>query len=150
MPQLLLVINFLIPHRGPKLLRYWSTVSADRAHLCLIADMNRAFPLVPVAQANVRLMVDAEHSYFQPAIDHAVTELQRTYNRRKPTVLNTYQCYLQARLPSSLGCAVMLELRRVSVDSGERKCQWTWTLKFKLFTGLWIKSWEAALRNVLF
>lgn len=40
-------------------------------------------------------MVDAEHSYFQPAIDHAAMELQRTYNRHKPTVLNTYQCYLQ-------------------------------------------------------
>lgn len=48
-----------------------------------------------IEQANVRLMVDAEHSYFQPAIDHAAMELQRTYNRQKPTVLNTYQCYLQ-------------------------------------------------------
>ena len=133
-------------------------MSADRAKLRVIADMNRASPLVPVVQANVRLMVDAEHSYFQPAINHAVTELQRTYNRHKPTVLNTYQCYLQARLPSSLSCAVMLELHRVSVDFGERKCgavcRWTWTLEVKLFTGLfpWLlfKSWEAALQNVLF
>ena len=78
-------------------------VSSERgpSKLRVIADMKRLFPLVPVAQANVRLMVDAEHSYFQPAIDHAVTELQRTYNRHKPTMLNTYQCYLQARLPLS-------------------------------------------------
>ena len=50
-------------------------------------------------------MVDAEHSYFQPAIDHAAMELQRMYNQHKPTVLNTYQCYLQ------VCCLVGLALR---------------------------------------
>ena len=44
-------------------------------------------------QANVRLMIDAEHSYFQPAIDHAVLELQRVFNVHRPTVFNTIQCY---------------------------------------------------------
>lgn len=47
------------------------------------------------AQANVRLMVDAEHSYFQPAIDNAVTQLQRTYNVQQPVIFNTYQAYLK-------------------------------------------------------
>ena len=48
-------------------------------------------------QGNVRLMIDAEHSWFQPAIDHAATELQRAFNTRTPTILNTYQCYLRVR-----------------------------------------------------
>ncbi|KAL4433468.1 hypothetical protein ABPG77_010321 [Micractinium sp. CCAP 211/92] len=47
------------------------------------------------ADADVRLLVDAEHSYFQPAIDNTVTELQRKYNRGAPRIYNTIQCYLK-------------------------------------------------------
>ncbi|KAI3437761.1 hypothetical protein D9Q98_000208 [Chlorella vulgaris] len=47
------------------------------------------------AEADVRLLVDAEHSYFQPAIDNTVTELQRTHNRTAPRIYNTVQCYLK-------------------------------------------------------
>jgi len=39
-------------------------------------------------------MIDAEHSYFQPAIDNITTTLARKYNRDYPVVFNTYQMYL--------------------------------------------------------
>ena len=51
------------------------------------------------AQSGVRMMIDAEHSYFQPAIDHAAMEVQRRFNQRVPTVYNTYQCYLKDSQP---------------------------------------------------
>lgn len=69
------------------------------------------------AERRVRLMIDAEHSYFQGAIDHTAKQLMARYNGGRgvfsaaaaasplssssssapapPVVFNTYQCYLK-------------------------------------------------------
>ena len=43
----------------------------------------------------VRLMIDAEQSYFQPAIDHLVLDLMQRYNKKEFIVYTTVQCYLK-------------------------------------------------------
>ena len=60
--------------------------------------LSRPRPLPSPHQAKgVRLMVDAEQTYFQPAIDATVYQLQRKYNVGPGayTVFSTYQAYLQ-------------------------------------------------------
>lgn len=42
-------------------------------------------------QGNSRILVDAEHTYMQPAIDALTIRLQQRCNTREPVVINTYQ-----------------------------------------------------------
>ena len=75
----------------------FKAAALDDEELRLFAAMQeRLRELVDeAARADVRVMVDAEHSYFQPAIDQLVLQLQREYNREKTVVYNTYQTYMR-------------------------------------------------------
>jgi len=77
--------------RGPL---YSSALDADEI-AAFGAMMRRLDEIVGTAwELGVRLMIDAEHTYFQPCIDQAVLRLQRKFNTEYPAVFGTYQCYL--------------------------------------------------------
>jgi proline dehydrogenase len=44
------------------------------------------------------ILIDAEHSHYQPIIDKVVLEMMRLYNKEEAIVFNTYQMYLVNRL----------------------------------------------------
>ncbi|KDD76966.1 Proline dehydrogenase [Helicosporidium sp. ATCC 50920] len=72
-----------------------AVLTQEEQHL-LKAMIERVDTLAKAAGAHgVRLMVDAEHSYFQPVIDAVVSHLQADHNRAAPVLYNTYQCYLK-------------------------------------------------------
>ncbi|CAE8608801.1 unnamed protein product [Polarella glacialis] len=70
----------------------------DKKELELYMNMiKRVENILDLAQdLGVRVMIDAEWTDIQPAIDHIVLHLQRKYNKGDtPTVFNTYQTYLK-------------------------------------------------------
>lgn len=67
----------------------------DHERDLLLAFRKRVRNLAAIAkELDVCMMVDAEHTYFQPAIDNVALTLMTEFNVEKPVIFSTYQMYL--------------------------------------------------------
>ncbi len=78
-------------------------------------------------RANMRVMIDAEESWIQDAIDSAVEDMMKKYNREKAVVLNTIQLYHHDRL----------EYLKATVDKALKE---NWFPGFKLVRGAYMEK----------
>ncbi|TZF83742.1 proline dehydrogenase [Pedobacter sp. BS3] len=62
----------------------WTKLNGRVSMICAAAE-----------HAGVPVMIDAEESWIQPAIDKLATEMMKRFNRDKAVVYNTYQLYLR-------------------------------------------------------
>lgn len=87
--------TFVIPElNSGKLVQLISQLSSKEEEM--FQNMIRRVSNVIRVAANldVSVMVDAEQTYFQPAISRITMELMRKFNTERAVVRNTYQCYL--------------------------------------------------------
>eukprot|EP00569_Conticribra_weissflogii_P007486 CAMPEP_0171345142 /NCGR_PEP_ID=MMETSP0878-20121228/20908_1 /TAXON_ID=67004 /ORGANISM="Thalassiosira weissflogii, Strain CCMP1336" /LENGTH=575 /DNA_ID=CAMNT_0011848487 /DNA_START=334 /DNA_END=2061 /DNA_ORIENTATION=+ len=76
-------------------------VTPSNEEIALMKKMSeRLHTLAEEAEkCGTKLLIDAEHMKYQPAIDSLVLELQQKFNNKettkRPVIFNTYQCYLK-------------------------------------------------------
>eukprot|EP00658_Telonema_sp_P-2_P031486 TRINITY_DN23549_c0_g1_i2.p1 TRINITY_DN23549_c0_g1~~TRINITY_DN23549_c0_g1_i2.p1 ORF type:complete len:349 (-),score=98.92 TRINITY_DN23549_c0_g1_i2:303-1247(-) len=80
---------------------YMRTSFLSSAELDQLYNMTRRADLLGeyAAARKINLMVDAEQTYMQPAIDQQVLQMQRIHNKEEGYIYNTYQCYLRDAFP---------------------------------------------------
>jgi len=113
---------------GPLAMATPSTEEIDLMHLM----HDRAHKIAKSAFDNqVRLLIDAEQTKYQPAIDNLTLELQQTYNQKDetnvPIIFNTYQCYLKD------------SIHRITIDL-ERSKRYDYHFGAKLVRGAYMVS----------
>jgi len=62
----------------------------------LVGRLHKVFSYAK--ERKVRVLVDAEQSFYQPAINMLTMRMMRIYNKEEMVVFNTYQCYLKNAL----------------------------------------------------
>lgn len=67
----------------------------DHENAHLLCGMRRLNTIAEASMNKVRVLVDAEYTYMNPALSLVTMAMMKKFNKDSPWIWNTYQCYLK-------------------------------------------------------
>ncbi|KAK2877014.1 hypothetical protein Q8A67_021110 [Cirrhinus molitorella] len=86
-------LNLLVRAMEGEKVQFPGLTESENTHLLL--GLQRLYKIGEASVNKVRVLVDAEYTYMNPALSLITTALMKKFNQQSAWIWNTYQCYLK-------------------------------------------------------
>lgn len=103
-------LNVLVRAMEGEEVMFSGLTESENTHLLL--GLRRLYRIGEASVNKVRVLVDAEYTYMNPALSLITTALMKKFNQQSAWIWNTYQCYLKESRN------LLLDAVQTSIDQG--------------------------------